>query len=87
MIVEIKAKFACDDCGTEFLVPLDPAYEPPVGWSIFAVAEDAIRAGRGYEDATDQASGICSFGSVEDSRHYCARCTKRRDAVDAAARL
>ena len=78
MIVEIKAKFACDDCGTEFFVPLDPAYEPPAGWSVFAVAEDSVRAGTDYEDATDDLP--VGSGSVEDGRHYCARCTKISDA-------
>lgn len=82
MIVEIQAKFACDDCGTEFFVNLDPGYYPPDEWSVCDVAEDSIRAGLTYEDATDD-KGFKS-GSVEsDGRHYCNRCTKRRDANDA----
>lgn len=84
MIVEIEAKFSCDDCGTEFFVGLDPAYEPPAGWSIFAVAEDAIRGGQKYSDAVDYAHGgpwgPWKSGSVEDGRHYCAQCTKKCDA-------
>lgn len=76
MIVEIRAKFACDDCGTEFTVPLDPGYDPPDGWSVMDVAEDSIRAGLHYEDGTDDLDKI---GSIEDSHHYCSRCTKRRD--------
>lgn len=77
MIVEIKAKFSCDDCGTEFFVGMDPAYEPPAGWSVFAIAEDAIRKGDSYEDATDALIGYGSVGS--DGRHYCTRCTNKRE--------
>jgi hypothetical protein len=78
MIIHVEAMFSCDDCGTKFTVKLDPAYEPPSGWSVFAVAEDKIRHGDSYEDATDVPYGIGSVG--EDGRHYCARCTKRNDA-------
>ncbi len=82
MIVEIEAKFACDDCGTEFTVPVDPAKVAPAGWSMFAVAEDFIRGGMGYRDATDDVP--VGSGSVgDDGRHYCARCTKRYDAIPA----
>lgn len=78
MIVEIEAKFACDDCGTEFIAPLDPAYIPPRGWSVFAVAEDSIRSGIGYRDGTeDLPVGSGSVGP--DGRHYCARCTRAYD--------
>lgn len=80
MIVEIEAKFACDDCGTEFLVEIDPAYVAPAGWSTFAIAEDVIRGGLTYRDGVETEGGT---GSVEDGRHYCARCTKRRDRSDA----
>lgn len=80
MIQHIEAQFSCDDCGTEFTVKLDPAYIPPTSptsWSIFDVAEDAIRAGLTYEDATDDLGKI---GSVSKSgRHYCNRCTKKHD--------
>jgi hypothetical protein len=78
VIIEIEAKFACDDCGTEFLVPLDPGYSPPDGWAVMGVAEDSVRAGLHYRDGTDGRGGIGSVG--EDGRHYCARCTRRRDA-------
>lgn len=37
---------------------------------------DSIRAGLHYEDGTDDLDKI---GSIEDSHHYCSRCTKRRD--------
>jgi transcription elongation factor Elf1 len=79
MIVEVTAKFACDDCGTEFENSIDPACEPPDCWSVFAVAEDAIRAGRNYRDATEERNGN-GMGSVgDDGRHYCDRCTTLRD--------
>ena len=78
MILEIKAKFECDDCGTEFFVPLDPVSTCPPGWSMFDMAVDSIRGGLGYEDATDDLP--VGSGSVEDDdRHYCNRCTKRRN--------
>lgn len=77
MIVDIEAKFSCDDCGTEFMVRLDPAYEPPNGWSVHAVAEDSVRQGLNYRDGTDVVYGS---GSVDgDGRHYCHQCTQRRD--------
>ena len=90
MLVEIKAKFSCDDCGTEFLVDLEPAYEPLAGISVFAIAEDAIRGGS-YEDAVDVVQGPWRSGSVvqgpwrsgsvgDDGRHYCAECTLKHDA-------
>lgn len=81
MIIEVTAKFACDDCGTEFLIHLDPAYEPLHGWSVFEVAVDAIRQGNPgtYEDGIDRTTPLGS-GSVDDERHYCEPCTKKRDA-------
>lgn len=79
MIVEVKAKFACDDCGTEFFVRLDPAYDPPGDWTVFDVAVDQIRGGLWYEDGNEDPIETGS-GSVEEERHYCARCTRKRDA-------
>lgn len=75
MLVEIQAKFSCDDCGTEFLVTMDPAYNPPEGWSVFDVAEDAVRGGLGYEDAHEPRSAY--VGMVEDNRHLCGRCAEK----------
>lgn len=83
MIVEIKAKFACDDCGTEFLVRLDPGYDPPDHWTVMDVAEDAVRSGMWYEDATgDYPQGSGCVG--DDGRHYCQRCTSKMDAAEDA---
>lgn len=78
MIVEIEAKFSCDDCGTEFIVTLDPAYDPPSEWTLFDVAVDAVRAGSHYRDGFDDPIET-GCGSVDEERHYCARCTKQRD--------
>lgn len=47
MIVSVEAKFACDDCGTEFIVQLDPARESSADWTVMDVAEERIRAGDG----------------------------------------
>lgn len=77
MIVEIKAKFSCDECGTEFLVSMDPATDPPAGWSVFDLAEDAIRAGHDYEDGHEPQSDW--IGSVEGDRHLCGKCTRKSD--------
>ncbi len=83
MIIEIEAKFSCDDCGTEFFAPLDPAYDVPSGWSVMAVAEDAVRGGIGYSDGTERPyNGSGSVGY--DGRHYCARCTRKYDKLDDA---
>jgi hypothetical protein len=76
-LVEITAKFACDDCGTEFIVGLEPPYVPPPEWSVFAVAENAIRRGESYEDGTEATDGL---GAVDDNgRHYCDRCRRKMD--------
>lgn len=80
MIVDIKAKFSCDECGTEFIVSIDPPYEPPAGWSMFDVAEDAIRGGQDYEDGHEPQSDY--IGSVQDDRHLCGRCTRKADQED-----
>ena len=78
MILAIEAKFSCDDCGTEFFQPIDPASIAPAGWSMFDVAEDFVRGGIGYRDGTDDWTGSGSIG--DDGRHYCARCTRGYDA-------
>ena len=46
MINQILANCACDRCGERFAVALEPALQPPVGWTLYEVAEDAIRGGR-----------------------------------------
>mgnify|MGYP003520882636 FL=1 len=80
MIVEIEAKFSCDDCGTEFIVTIDPAYVPPKEWSVFSIAEDAVRLGTTYRDGRDGDRSLADSGSVDgDGRHYCAKCTRKRD--------
>lgn len=81
MIVEIEAKFSCDDCGTEFFAPIDPAKIAPAGWSMLAIAEDFVRGGIGYTDGSDTGSDFIGSGSVgDDGRHYCAKCTRHYDA-------
>jgi hypothetical protein len=57
-------------------IEIDPPYEPPARWSMFAVAEDFIRRGGNYEDGTEVVGGL---GSVDgDGRHYCDRCSGRK---------
>lgn len=77
MIVEIEAKFSCDDCGTEFVVGLDPAIDLPPGWTLYDAAEDAVRGGSEYRDGHGRADAVGSVG--DDGRHYCDRCTRKRD--------
>ena len=77
MLAEIKARFSCDDCGTEFLIAIDPASQPPEGWSMFDMAEDAICGWLDYEDGHDE-DEPGGGGSVEDDRHLCRRCTRKR---------
>lgn len=67
----ILATIACDSCGAEFRVELDPAYNPPAGWSIWDVAVDAVRGGV-------EADGTGST-SVQDGEMLCSSCTKERD--------
>lgn len=76
MIIDIKAKFSCDDCGTEFIVGIDPGFVPPDKCSAFFIAEEAIRAGYlgTYEDGHGETAG----GLVDDmGRHYCFRCSQK----------
>ena len=68
MIIEISAKFECDDCGDIFYARLDPAYTPARCLSVFALAEDAIRS--------DQ----FSTGCVIDERHLCKACVIEKEA-------
>jgi hypothetical protein len=75
MLLNIKAKFKCDECGNEFIVTIDPACEPPAGWTVFEVAEDAVRGGVTYED---ERGGDVS--SVQNELHLCSQCTRRHDA-------
>ena len=80
MIVEIEAKFSCDDCGTEFVVGLDPGYDPPDNWTVMDIAEDSIRGELTYRDGTGEFPQ--GSGSIDgDGRHYCQRCTKKQDTL------
>jgi hypothetical protein len=77
VIVEIKAKFSCDECGTEFVVSMDPSFSAPPDLTLFDLAEDAISSGRDYEDGHEPSMGYT--GSVDDGRHLCGRCTHEAD--------
>jgi len=75
MLKSIKATFNCDCCGKDFTVRVDPAYVPPVNWSLYDIAEDSIRGGNGYEGPGDKGY----WGSVEGDKQLCAECTKKGD--------
>jgi hypothetical protein len=62
----ITAKFECDECGKPFEASIDESYQPPPGWSMFDVAEDAIR-GTVWE-------------TVNNGKHLCRACTAKDDA-------
>jgi len=84
VIVEIEAKFECDDCGTKFSAMLDPGYDHPDDWTVMDVAEDSVRAGMTYRDGTGDVVQVGgSIGS--DGRHYCQQCTKKLDAAECPA--
>lgn len=79
MIIEIKAKFSCDDCGTEFFIKLDPAFNTKAeAWTLMDVAEDFISSSYfdSYEDGTDR--DYEGYASIEGERHLCCRCTEKR---------
>lgn len=82
MIQHIESQFSCDDCGTEFIVKLDPVWTLPDGWSLFDIAEDAIRRGLSYSDAAEYVVGRDSYcGRVDaDGRHLCRRCAGKKGA-------
>jgi hypothetical protein len=74
----LKAHFNCDGCGTQFSVGLDPALQPPSGWSLFDCAVDAVRGTVDYEEARNRDS--IGLSSVQDDKHLCATCTAKADA-------
>jgi hypothetical protein len=71
----IKGGIECDGCGERFDVDLDAAYKPPASWSLWDVAEDAVRGGH--------VSGKCSLfdglSSVQDGKMLCIPCTQKAD--------
>ncbi len=62
MIIEIIAKFQCDECGEFFSTTLDPGYDPPEDWCVIDVAEDSLR-------------GFGKHKVGADGQHYCEQCT------------
>lgn len=70
-LVNVTAKFECDECSRMMEVWLDESYTPPNGWSVFDIAEDRLRGGCGI--------GL-AMTSVQNDRHLCAACTKTEDA-------
>lgn len=79
MLQKVQAHFVCDTCSKAFAVRIDSAVRPRAGWSVFEIAEDAIRAGLDYEDENPIPGG---FGAVDNGNHYCVQCAV---AVEAEA--
>ena len=65
MLIHLRAKFECDDCGIKFEVNLDPALDVTTGWSLFDYAVDALRG--------DPARGM------NGDKHRCIDCLKKED--------
>jgi hypothetical protein len=76
-VIRIRAHIKCDECGAQFSVGMDPSYEPPAKWSLWDVAEDAVRGSVQYEDKLWQ-YGLVS--SVQDGKMLCKACTEKADA-------
>jgi hypothetical protein len=70
----MKSTVECDECAGRFVVVHDAAYAPPAGWSLWDVAEDAVRGGY-FEGGS-----IFASCSVQDGKMLCAPCTKKADA-------
>lgn len=78
MIISIDAQFECDECGNKFVVRLDPGYAPDGdNWTVFGIAEEAIRGGHTYMDEMDDP--YPGIASVDGQRHLCAGCTREQD--------
>jgi len=73
-VVSIQSVVSCDNCGATFKVDHDPAYCPPEGWSLFDVAEDAVRGG--YVHGSSIFDGSCS---VQNGSMLCIPCTRAAD--------
>lgn len=79
-VVSINSIIECDACGTHFGVDHDPAYTPPPLWSLFDVAEDAVRGGT--VSGKSFLDGSCS---VQGGQMLCITCTDAADSADEAA--
>jgi len=78
-VIKIRAFIECDECGAQFSVALDPADPTPDGWTLWELAEDAVRGSVNYEDKTWH-SGLSS--SVQNDKMLCKDCTAKEDAKD-----
>jgi hypothetical protein len=70
----IEAILDCDGCGHRFSVELDGGYEPPKGWALYEVAEDACRAGTARGTI-----GMKGVTSVQGGLMLCPNCTRLID--------
>jgi hypothetical protein len=71
-VVKIEAVIACDGCGRELRLELDPANKPPSGWALFDCAEDAVRGSVG-------AMAGPNSSSVQGGLMLCGICTRKID--------
>lgn len=77
MLLDIKARFACDRCGCQFWIDLAPADCMPEDSSLFEYAENEIRrcALAAYSDELGGSVG----GSVQGDKQLCQTCTTIAD--------
>lgn len=75
-VIKIRAYIECDECGAQFSVGMDPTDKPNKDWSLWDMAEDAVRGSVEYEDKLWQ-YGLVS--SVQNGKMLCKDCTTKAD--------
>ena len=75
-VIKIRAYIECDECGAQFSVGMDPADKPNKDWTLWDMAEDAVRGSVEYEDKSWR-YGLVS--SVQDGKMLCKDCTTKAD--------
>lgn len=80
-LIEVRAEFLCDGCGRPFSVRVEAPYVPPEGWSVFDVAQDAVRGSIDYVGPKNP-GGFRGISSVQNDRHLCGLCTSGADASE-----
>ena len=78
----IRAVILCDRCGVEFSVAIEETTIPVAGWSMWDVAEDAVRGSLDYAQTYRVDRIACLIGhlsSVQQGQMLCADCTASVD--------
>lgn len=64
-LIRVYAVFDCADCACQFRIDIDTALARPLRWSIYDIAEDALRGEVG----------------LENRKHRCVDCLRKADAL------